>query len=294
MSSNVAQAEQQKWASQYIHWKFDKQARNIVNIDQEIWIKKPNNSSFWPLQWSWEGSNGVGGYMGLQQGKSKLNQVVRFSLWNATDVDITNAQGATSRKFGGEGIGYTCTLPFTINPNKFYTYRLLRLNEDTDGQWWGAWLIESDKNEKLMEHPIGKIKVPKKWKHVDINSISNFVEYYGNQVDECKKVPPSVVGFEPPSVNYKSSGNYAAYSTFSHSKKASKNRCTNGSESNGALIYVQKYNFKVGKGVMVFLGGSSDESKEKPSDIDIPKVDSSSKFNFITWIGTLIKLLFGA
>jgi len=266
-ATHVIRAQQQQWASQYIFWKFDQNAKDIMNIDQKIWVQRSNNKSYWPLVWSWEDGNGVGGYMGLQQGTSGSNQNVRFSLWNAIDADVSNAKGATARKFGGEGIGYTCELPFTINPNKFYRYRLWRLNEDAEGRWWGAWIIEADSNGNLIEHPLGKIKVPKKYNHVDVNSISNFVEYYGDRMDECRKVPPSVIGFTPPYVNYKGNGNYTAYSTYNYSNKAEGNRCVNGNESNGALISVRKYNFGFVQGVMAFLGAPSDMPNRVPYDL---------------------------
>ncbi len=171
MGARSAFAGQQQWATAYTSWTFDPSVKDVWNIDQEIWIPLGAPSSYWPITWNWEGAT-YGGYMGLQQGDNGQN--VRFSLWNATD-----AKGTQCQKFGGEGIGYTCVLPVNIDPAKFYRLRLWRTGATKDGQWWGAWLIETGPNGALVEHPIGQIKVDAKYKFVDPNSISNFTEYLG-------------------------------------------------------------------------------------------------------------------
>jgi hypothetical protein len=266
---NVAFAQQQKWASQYVKWTFDKSV-DVWNIDQQVWVPEPNQTSYMPLQWSWKGGNGDGGYMGLQQADNPASQNVRFSLWNATE-----AQGRDCRKFGGEGVGYTCTLPVRIDPAKFYRLRLWKLDAVKDGQWWGGWLIDVE-NGKLTEHLIGKIKVSASYNFVDPSSITNFVEFWGDHVAPCGKVPASVIGFTPPAVNYqgKGSGSYEAYSKYSGSDRASGNVCMNGTESNGALITARRYNFGFANGVMMFLGGPSKtpvfDSKKYPTPPGMP------------------------
>ena len=266
---SVAFAQQQQWASQYVKWTFDKSV-DVWNIDQKVWIPKPNQTSYMPIQWSWRGGGGVGGYMGLQQAKDFGSQNVRFSLWNATE-----AQGTACRKFDGEGVGYTCTLPVTINTKKFYRLRLWKLGAAKDGQWWGGWLIEAE-NGKLTEHFIGKIKVSVKYKFVDPATITNFVEFWGGRIAPCGNVPATVVGFTPPAVNYRGnkSGAYEASSKYSGSDRATKNVCRNGTENDGALVTVKQYNFGFADGVLMFLGGSSKtpvlDLKMNPTPPDMP------------------------
>lgn len=250
-NSMVVFAQQQQWASQYVKWSFEKTI-DVWNIDQQVWVPIPNNDSFMPLQWNWKGSQ-IGGYLGLQQASDIASQNVRFSLWNATE-----AQGTNCQKFGGEGIGYTCILPIKINPKKMYKYRLWKLEAAKDGQWWGGWLIEVE-NGKLTEHLIGKIKVSPAFKTVDSSSITNFVEFWGDHINPCGKVPGSVTGFAPPAVNFlgKETGNYEATSKYSGSDRAEGNLCRNGTESDGSLIIANPYNFGFTNGVMMFLGGSN-------------------------------------
>lgn len=248
----IAVAQQQQWASQYVKWTFDKPV-DVWNIDQQVWVPIPNQTSYMPLQWSWKGGNGVGGYMGLQQGDNAALQNVRFSLWDATE-----AQGTSCRKFDGEGKGYTCVLPVTIDTRKFYRLRLWKLGAVKDGQWWGGWLIEVT-NGKLTEHMIGKIKVAASYNTVEPSSIINFVEFWGGHRAPCGRVPASVIGFTPPAVNYhgKGTGAYEAYSKYSGSDRAQGNVCRNGTENDGSLVTAKPYNFGFANGVMMFLGGSN-------------------------------------
>lgn len=257
---------QQQWASQYVKWSFEN-SLDVWNIDQQIWIPQPNATSFWPLQWSWKGGTGVGGYMGLQQG-SDGTQEVRFSLWNAIACRDGNCT-----KFGGEGIGYTCTFPITIDTGKFYRYRLWRQETDVDGVWWGAWLIE-ETNGTLIEHHIGGIKVPLSHNVVDPASITNFVEYWGGEMN-CTDLPMSIVGFTPPAVNYhgKGTGVYDGYSTYVGSNKATDNYCgtQQQKQGNGALITARPFNFGFANGAMMFLGGNNpDPTFTTPTPPDMP------------------------
>ena len=247
-------AQQQLWASQYVKWKFDS-SLDVWNIDQLVKIPVTSNKGFWPLQWSWRGANGAGGYMGLQQGNNSSAQQVRFSLWNAVE-----AKGDNCIKFDGEGVGYTCVLPITINHTEFYKLRLWRLESDKDGQWWGAWITEY-KNDQKIDHAIGQIKVPLSYKVVNPDSITNFVEYYGERLSQCDQVPFSKAGFTPPAVNYKGDSTevYGGYSTYAGSSSATENICKSGKESRGAFVTALPYDFGFAQGVMVYLGGKNKE-----------------------------------
>lgn len=244
-------AEQQQWASQYVNWTFDKRVNEVWNIDQQVWFPQPGDSSFWPIQWDFNGAD-FGGYLGLQQQGSAGDQNVRFSIWNAI-----SAQGSNCKPFGGEGVGQTCTLAAKIDTKKFYRLRLWRLAKEKDGQWWGGWLIYADAKGTLNENLIGRIKAPAAATTIDPNSISNFVEYFGNSFKRCQSVPLSIVGFTPPAVNYnKATGSYQGHSKYGGSKRAERNSCSTGEQNRGAFVSVNPYEFGFAKGVMMFLGGT--------------------------------------
>jgi hypothetical protein len=259
-----AAADQQKWSSQYVQWSPNAPAAtDIYNVDQDIWIPKPNNASYWPLQFGIQGVDG-GGYIGIQQAWLGPNDPpqynVRFSIW-----DAKKAQGANCRPFDGEGIGQTCEIALKLNPNKFYKLRVWKL----DDGWWGGWIMELKKG-KLVEHLIGKIKAPKGAKFLIADSFSNFVEYYGSAVPKCKQVPLSVAAFTPPAVNYQGSGAYGGYYSYAGSVRATDNICNAGNENMGAFITPKPYDFGFADGVMMFLGQTPDKHVLSPTKYPTP------------------------
>ena len=245
-----ASAAQQEWASQYVHWTSDGMVTEIFNIDQVVWLPKPNKFSFWPLQWTFSGS-GDGGYVGLQEATSAQDQNVRFSIWNAT-----LAKGPNCRPFGGEGIGYTCEIHVAISTKKFYRLRLSRLT----GNWWGAWIINTDATGALRQRLIGKILAPVAT-GPDPTSLSNFAEYWGQSQLACQYVPLSIIGFAPPMLNYVGFGVYEGRYTYGGSTKAPGNLCSTGVESNGAIITTRVRDFGFAPGALMFLGATAFEHR---------------------------------
>jgi hypothetical protein len=262
-------AGQQKWASQYVQWKSDGQVTEVLNLDQQVWIAKTGDGSYWPMQFGFN-NVGNGGYMGLQQTKAN-DQRARVSIWNATA-----AEGSSCKPFDNEGVGQTCILPMKIESGKFYRLRLSRLESTPDGQWWGGWLIEVGRNGALVEHRIGRIKAPAAAKSVNPKAIRNFVEYYGPSLAACDRVPLSIVGFSPPAMNYngKGTGVYQGYTSYAGSKQASGNICASGKEDKGAAITATPYSFGSAGGVVMFLGGTPSEhmldSKKHPPPPPMP------------------------
>jgi len=257
----VALAQQQQWASQYVTWSFPEGVAEVYEVDQQVWVAESNAASFWPLVWSWTGS-GPGGYLGLQE-DSPTVQRVRFSLWDATET-----REGTCRTFGGEGVGYTCELAFDIQTDRFYRLRVRRQELDGDGYWWQGVLIEADASGTLVEHVVGSIKVSSAFS--SIGPISNFVEYYGQALPQCKDVPPSIVGFTLPIVRYVGSQD-SAQSTGWTSTPPSGNVCSTGNESAGALISIQPFDFGFSTGALAFMGGPDASPMLDTSDHPVPQ-----------------------
>lgn len=189
------------------------------------------------------------GYIRLQQVATGL-QVVRFSIWNATDAE------GQCRKFDGEGIGQTCTLTLLINPNNLCTLKLSRIPNIDDGQWWSGSIVEVTTEGVKFEKFIGKIKAPPTARSINQESLTNFVEYFGQQKDACQDVPLSIAAFAPPVINAEQNvKDNQVVAQLGYSRKAALNLCVNGNESSGAFITAKKF-FGGGVGVIMFLGGN--------------------------------------
>lgn len=259
IDAGSASAQQQQWSSQYLQWTSDHLVTDIYNIDQVVWLPSPNNNSWGPMQWTFNGG-GSGGYTGLQQGDDTQTQTARFSIWNAT-----RARGLNCQPFGGEGVGQTCTIPVKIDSSKLYRLRLWRVK----GNWWGAWLITTDVTGALVEHRIGTILAPTA-ASPDPASVTNFVEYFGPAVAQCKDVPLSITGFTPPTLNYQGGGIYQGHYTYAGSTKAPGNVCSDGTETVGAFISAKRHNFGFANGVMTFLGATPDKHRLSPTKHPTP------------------------
>lgn len=264
---------QQQNANAYVYWDFGQKTDDIWNIDQEIWIAQTAPSSYWALVWNWAANPTVGGYLGLQIDDDGTSRAI-FSLWNATA-----ATGGTCTPFGGEGIGYSCRLPFVIQSDRFYRLRVWRTNADNNGQWWGAWVIEEDKSSgTLKEHFLGEIQVNSTYNFIKGgNTITNFSEYYGSSVAHCSEVPMSVCGFTPPAANYHGAGTgiYDHYSQAAGGSEPSSNPCQSGNESSGALFTVANYDYGFAKGALVFLGGTKANQILPPGRSSPPDMPNS-------------------
>lgn len=264
---NIAQSGQQQYANAYVFWDFGDSADDVWNIDQQIWIAQKAPGTQWALVWKWLKDPAHGGYLVLQtddKGQSKA----LFSLWNADA-----ACGGQCGEFGGEGTGYSCRLPFAIQTDRFYRLRVWRTNADSEGQWWGAWIIEEAPAGTLKEHFLGQIRVASTFNLIRGNSIENFSEYYGSALLKCSDVPMSVVGFTPPAANYQGTGTgiYGHYSKFNGGSNPNSNPCKDGNESSGVLFKVDEYDYSFAKGALVFLGGKREDHKLTPEGRQSPR-----------------------
>jgi hypothetical protein len=163
------------------------------NIDQYMWVEQKTPNTFWAAYWLWEGNN-YGGYIGLMT-PTTAGDTALFSLWNAN-----GASGANCGIFGGEGVGYHCSIEIPINTYTIYKFRIWRLDSDANGQWWGAWV-----NDKF----IGSIRVNSSNTLISGNII-DFTEYPDS--NQCKLIPSSTVVWSQPV--FDNGANRASYGYF--------------------------------------------------------------------------------
>lgn len=193
LCSSPAWAQQFRWGAVYQHWSLSAPASNI---DTWMWPSMANDAMFFTQVFSIEGS---GSYMGLQQDGGG-GRKVRFSIWNATAFRESSVEGAACRRFGGEGVGMTCTIPYAWETGRWYRLRIWMLDSDAEGrQWWGAWVMDDTGREQR----VGDIRAPGPGL---ITSTSSFNEYYGPAEGfPCGRPPPSAVHVYQPLVDDDSS-----------------------------------------------------------------------------------------
>lgn len=205
MNPNMAKAanpgaQQLSRGLDYAYWNFQNITEGFWNIDQSVLIEQKGDYTFWAMQFNFSGS-GDAGYMGLQTNGVRWDgtngEQAIFSLWNGN-----GASGASCDVFSGEGTGYSCRVNFAIQSGEWYKYRVWRLETDTVGQWWGAWIISSDGTETF----IGKIRVPVDG-HQTMDGVIDFREYFGPTL-ACPQQPDSISDFLPPAANSQGNGNY--------------------------------------------------------------------------------------
>ena len=171
------------------------------SIDTYMWPQMISDADYFAQQFVFENNpNGDdGAYMGLQQ-QGDGRQNARFSIWNATAARMSQVDGAQCEEYGHEGSGWTCTIPYVFGTGRWYRFRLRILNENAQGRWWGAWIIDDAGNE---QH-IGSIRAPRGTGL--INGTVSFNEYFG-AASGCgaPHLPPSSVYVFNPVLNAGSS-----------------------------------------------------------------------------------------
>lgn len=233
-----ANADQAQNAYYYSHWKFAGAHSGYWNVDQQMRIERKARATYWAQVWNWVGSSD-GGYLGLQTNGTRFNgtpgDTAIFSLWNANA-----ASGPSCGQFDGEGNGYSCRRAYPISTSPYYRYRVWRLDADSGGQWWGAWIQNLATGRDTY---IGAIRVASARR--TMTNVQNFVEYYGKAVP-CNRVPVSKVVWTQPAANSQGGG-YYQYGSSYQATPTDKGACTGGSATPVTLPAT--------KGVRVILGG---------------------------------------
>ncbi|WP_229070988.1 DUF3472 domain-containing protein [Actinoplanes sp. DH11] len=211
-------APQHQNAHLYAYWNFHGRT-GFWNVDQQVRVAKKAPASYWAMNFGFTATPNEGGYMGLQTNGRRFNgtsgDTAIFSLWNATAT-----RGPNCGRFGGEGTGMSCRVGFTINTGTYYRYRVWRLDADSRGQWWGAWIANPVTGK---DTPIGQIRVPRNKRLM--TTPMNFSEYFG-PARTCNTVPVSKAYFTQPAANSRGGGSYEHGSVFASSHRG---QCTGGS-----------------------------------------------------------------
>lgn len=222
--AGAAGAAQHRDANLAIRWDFRGQT-GFWNIDQQVLVSRKARNSYWAMQWSFTAAPSAPGYMGLQTNGLRFDgssgDTAIFSLW-----DANGRRGPSCGSFTGEGDGLSCRRGYSIRTDTWYRYRTWRLEADSQGQWWGAWIMNLRTGTETW---LGDLRVPR---DRDLATPPlNFSEYWGSAVG-CDSVPRSTVYFTQPAANQQSPGRYAHGSSFAGSSRGA---CTGGSARDVAV-----------------------------------------------------------
>ena len=219
--ASPAAAAQHQNAYEYAYWNNNGMVTAGQNIDQIVLPKTKASATFWTLTFDWGDTGSWAGYIGLQTNGNRSNgttgDTAVFALWGA--IAYSGDVASNRCAWNAEAQGHTCAIAYTFKPGFSYRYRMWKLNADSGGQWWGAWISSS---ETGVDTWIGNLRVPKE--HVVAVVGVNFSEYFGTQVS-CDAVPKSVVEFTQPAADQIQPGLYARVGAFSGSTRGS---CTGG------------------------------------------------------------------
>ncbi len=222
--------QQHQYGNMYLLYHID--SGSYMNIDQEIIPLQLAKGTYWALNF---GFNEIsdGGYIGIQTGYDDVSSgLLIFSIWNATVASIGDTNSYVV-DFDGEGTGKSCRINMPIKTNHTYRLRILQLESNASGTFWGAWITDKTIGQ---EYFLGKIKTNQQ---TTLSSeILNFVEYFGG-IKPCDDVPKSQVQFNSIHLNC---GDFSLACKASYNPFAYKfARCIGGTcalnESNSLVIF---------------------------------------------------------
>ena len=276
-----AASDQQQNSAAYVHWAIPGHPTDVIEVDQEIWITIPQKETQWVFIWTFEGLE-HGGYLGFNTDHEGHSQAL-FSIWNATSATTGEDSANHCIKFDGEGQGYSCRRAIHLKRNRFYRLQLRRTLVDDKGVWWAAYITEEDWVEKAIEgDPSKKKKVPEantfflgslraslQSTHIHSN-FGNFIEFFGDTVPHCSKVPQSGGYYSAPQAKKDENKDTFDYQA-QYKNVTALSGCPTGNEAEGAIFVGGQYSFTTMPtawktlypkatpsldGAFLFLGGS--------------------------------------
>jgi hypothetical protein len=152
----------------------------------------PDSTYFWAHQFRTVA--GEGGYIGLQtkgnRADGSLGKMAIFSFW-----DTLGAEGPGAVRFGGEGVGWSCRIPYFWQAGRAYRLRVEMVDVDRREAWWAASVADLDAGGELEE--FGRICAPAPWGGLGTWSVM-WTEYYGPALSRCADLAYSKVVFSTP------------------------------------------------------------------------------------------------
>jgi len=172
-----------------------------------IWATLPNstekhgNAVFGSTQQWYTG--GPGGYMGTQAWRDKSGKMTYRALFSCWDADSTTKTGWLNEpdghceRFGGEGVGSHCSIPYTLKQDNEYAVEVSFHGNNKTGAFWKGTI--TDKSSGVVTN-IGTLYYPNYkgligYGNMQINA-ADFLEYF--EADGCANQAIAGVGLIGP------------------------------------------------------------------------------------------------
>ena len=152
----------------------------------------PDSMYFWAHQF--RTVSGEGGYIGLQtkgnRADGSLGKMAIFSFW-----DTLGAEGPGVVRFGGEGVGWSCRIPYFWEAGRAYRLRVELVDRGGGEAWWQGSVADLDRGDGPQD--FGCICAPVGWGGLGTWSVM-WTEYYGPPLARCADLAYSKVVFSTP------------------------------------------------------------------------------------------------
>jgi hypothetical protein len=198
-----------------VFWTADKSGNDVTTVDQVMSVERKITNGYWSMQVSFAPTTSARGniaYMGLQTNSTRpdgsVGEMGIFSIW---DADKSRNDVGTCVTFSGEGDGLSCRAAVPFSSSTDYRYRIKRLEADSDGQWWGAWIRDMSTGEEVH---LGDLRNKNTFM---TSSVVNFSEYWGASVP-CSQLASSQVVWTQPAAKSISDADdtYTYHTTYSN------------------------------------------------------------------------------
>lgn len=182
----------------------------FYNMDMHItWHKEPDVRAMGMYaQFAFWFQTGTVGYTGLQQDSIEGKKAI-FSIWDSGKAQTSFPASDKCQRFGHEGTGTMCIIPFQWKAGHEYKMRVWRLADSYNGstEKWGGWVIDYTSGEETL---IGIIEVQNSAGLKGYGGLSGaaygVTEYYGGANPEgltmrCDQLPYFGVTWNGPFAN---------------------------------------------------------------------------------------------
>lgn len=175
-----------------VAWQFGSSVA-MWSVDQFVCVRQRAPATGWKLWLTFAGASGTS-YVEVEANGPRQDgsqgDTARFQADHANA-----ARGAFCPSEPSATEGYLCERTVTLEMDRCYRLRVWRLEADSDGQWWGAWIRDE---ETLVEEEIGGLRLD--LASTEVTAVSNTARYRGPAMP-CDAVPTSIADLSEPGAN---------------------------------------------------------------------------------------------